>query len=184
MGGFSNDNILMQLKAHTSIATKKHIALSSATEMDGKCCSNCGASPFCSPNSGACYTLKTKDYYLSCTTTTTTPCVDSCPIKVISFNLADGQGVSSSAIAPTVGGQMPFDLAGFQEPRGWLKDMSFQSSDILQWYQSDTKHWPKTNPAPIAWNTHRFEVLDSGSHVEVARDGCGARVMEMVRVKD
>lgn len=79
---------------------------------------------------------------------------------------------------------MPFDLAGFQEPRGWSKDLEFQDSDTLDWYQSDTKHWPKTNPAPIAWNKHRFHALHRGSHAEVARDGCGARVLEFVNLID
>jgi len=45
------------------------------------------------------------------------------------------------------------------------------------------KQWPVTNPAPIAWNKQRFEVLDKG-HEEVARDGCGSRVMEMALLKD
>lgn len=156
-----------------------------SSETEGECCNNCGGGfPFCSPNSGGCYYSKSKEYYQGCTTTTTTPCAGSCPIKVISLNLADGQGVSSRAIAPTVGGQMPFDLGGFQEPRGWLENMRFQNSDILQWYQSDVKRWPKTNPAPIAWNMNRFEALDNGTYTEVARDGCGARVLEMVHVKD
>jgi hypothetical protein len=105
------------------------------------------------------------------------------PIKVVSLNLADGQRVSQEAIAPTVGGQMPADLLGFQEPRGWLKDMSFKDSGTLDWYQSAEKDWPRTNPTPIAWNKKRFEVLYKG-HEEVARDRHGARVIEMARLKD
>jgi hypothetical protein len=62
--------------------------------------------------------------------------------------------------------------------------MRFKDFEVLQFSQSDTKHWPKTNPAPIAWNRNRFEALDNGSHVEVARDGCGSRVLEMVKLKD
>merc|ERR1712048_730080 len=47
-------------------------------DSDGKCCGSCnGAYPFCSPNSGNCYSSKSKDYYVGCTTTTTTPCVGS-----------------------------------------------------------------------------------------------------------
>merc|ERR1712151_502964 len=58
-------------------------------DSDGKWCGSCnGAYPFCSPNSGNCYLSKSKDYYVGCTTTTTTPCVGSeCNvIRVMSYN--------------------------------------------------------------------------------------------------
>lgn len=57
---------------------------STTTAAAENCCSKCGDSYFCSPNSFNCYDTKNKDYYLQCketTTTTTTVCVgDACPL--------------------------------------------------------------------------------------------------------
>merc|ERR1712187_370857 len=105
------------------------------------------------------------------------------PIKVISLNLAQGQGQSQWSMAPVVGRQMPADLLGFQEPDDWLENMRFTNSDTLGWYQSDKKRWPHTNPAPIAWNKNRFDDLGTWNQ-EVGKDGCGPRVLEMALLKD
>mmetsp|Transcript_128199 Transcript_128199/g.356747 ORF Transcript_128199/g.356747 Transcript_128199/m.356747 type:complete len:349 (-) Transcript_128199:25-1071(-) len=73
-GAPQHEHVLIQTGSRGSLAVSQvHI---SRTDMgDGECCSRCGGGkPFCSPVSGNCYDSKRKSYYLSCTTTTTTPC--------------------------------------------------------------------------------------------------------------
>jgi len=82
---------------------------------DGECCSSCGgAHPFCSTVSGECYDSKRKDYYQSCTTTTTTPCVGpQCKtIKIMSYNteyknydsMMHGYAAKIRGVAPAIVG--------------------------------------------------------------------------------
>jgi len=99
----------------TTTTTTPCVGSQCKTSGDGECCSSCGgAHPFCSTVSGECYDSKRKDYYQSCTTTTTTPCVGSqCKtIKIMSYNteyknydsMMHGYAAKIRGVAPAIVG--------------------------------------------------------------------------------
>jgi hypothetical protein len=105
-------------------------------------------------------------------------------ISVISFNMAEGMGVTKDRSLPVLQRHLPADLIGIQEIPDGGDHRAIQKLGLANYgtYQSEAKNWPHTNPAPIAWNKLVFREDGAATHKQVGWDQHGKRVIEYIRL--
>eukprot|EP00929_Paragymnodinium_shiwhaense_P036675 TRINITY_DN1961_c0_g1_i1.p1 TRINITY_DN1961_c0_g1~~TRINITY_DN1961_c0_g1_i1.p1 ORF type:complete len:419 (+),score=77.15 TRINITY_DN1961_c0_g1_i1:78-1334(+) len=72
-----SDHVMLQVAADARLRLQRSAAHAAATR-GADCCSKCGGSGYCSPESWNCYETKAKDYYLTCASASNEDCCSKC----------------------------------------------------------------------------------------------------------